>query len=421
MNEMNPNGKTIPFAPVEPEIDVADRKAYYEAIAPLRTWVEIQLDAIPHNVEEVRKLSGPTRIIGIVKADAYGHGAVQCAKELQKCGVSFFAVACIDEAIELRNAGIEDRILILGYTPTTRFGDLLGFDLIQSALSLEYATKLSEYAMMKNAKASVHVKADTGMNRTGILYEEGARHYQEFCDVFELPGLQIEGMFSHFPVSDDLGYESREFTRSQMKLFNELTSRLKEDGYNPGECHIQNSYGILNYGNAGYDYCRPGLLYMGVTSDDTIPIASQPDFIPILSLKTKVSLVKTIPDQATVSYGRHYKAEGPRRIASLAIGYADGFSRACSNKFVEVSIRGHRVPLVGNICMDQCMADITDYPDIEEGDVAVLVGKDGDNLLKVDEISRAAQTINNETLSAFTRRVQHVYLRDASLVQKDAK
>lgn len=388
----------------------SDPEALKAATAPLRAWAEINLDAIAHNMDEVRRICPNTKVIGIVKADAYGHGSVPCTKALQKAGVSYFAVACLDEAVTLRKAGIEDPILILGYTPPARFDDLIRYDLIQSALSLDYARKLDEYGAAHGVKPRVHVKADTGMNRTGILYEDGAMHYHQFRELFELENLAIEGLFSHFPVSDDLAFEQREFTRHQMELFNDLTARLKNDGFDPGVCHIQNSYGILNYGDCGYDYCRPGLLYMGVTSDDSVPIASQPDFIPILSLKAKVTLVKTIPDGSTVSYGRHYTANGERKIASLSIGYADGLSRACSNKNLMISINGHLVPLVGNICMDQCMADVTGCDGIQEGDTAVIVGVDGDNRLTVDEISRLSGTINNETLSTLMSRISRIYL-----------
>ncbi len=378
----------------------------------LRTWEEVDYDAIEHNVREIEKLIGKTKVMGIVKADAYGHNAVRCAKALEQAGIDFFAVACLAEAIELREAGIEEPILILGYTPPASFDQLIEYDLIQSLLSLDYAKKYAAYCLEHGVKGKGHVKVDTGMNRTGILYQPGARHYDQIKEVYGLDGLDVSGIFSHFPVSDDLGFESRTFTRQQIDLFEEVISRLKEEGIDPGLRHIQNSYGILNYFDLGYDYARPGLLYMGVTSDDQVPIASRPDFIPIMSLKTKVTLVKTIPIGATVSYGRHYTAEEPRKIASLAIGYADGLPRACSNRDLEISIRGHRVPIVGNICMDQCMADITGFDDIQEGDIATIVGKDGDQVMTVDQISRLAGTINNETLCAFSKRVPRLDKKD---------
>lgn len=375
----------------------------------LRAWTEVDCSKIEHNVKEIQKLVGATKIMGIVKADAYGHGAVACAKALEKAGIDFFGVACLDEALELRKAGIEEPILILGYTPPAAFDKLVEYDLVQSLLSQEFAQKLSDYAVQNAVTIRGHVKADTGMNRTGVLYQDGAKDYEGIKAIYQMPNLSVEGIFSHFPISDDLGFESREFTRHQIELFEELCRRLKKDGIDPGLRHIQNSYGILNYKDLGMDYCRPGLLYMGVTSDDEIPIASSPDFEPILALKAKVTLVKTIPAGSSVSYGRHYRVSEPRKIASLSIGYADGLFRAVSNKDLMVSIRGHLVPLVGNICMDQCMADITGYDDIAEGDTAVLIGQDGANTVTADAISRKAGTINNETLSTLSKRLSRLY------------
>lgn len=374
----------------------------------LRTWAEIDYDAIAHNVDEVQKLVGDTKIMGIVKANAYGLGAVQCARALEEAGVDFFAVATIDEAIELRQAGLNKPLLILGYTSPARAQQLLDYDLIQTIVSLEYAQDLSDFALSQQRQIRGHVKLDTGMNRTGILFQPQHKDQQQLLDVYRQPGLQIEGIFSHFPVSDDLEEESMSFTRRQISLFREALSLLEENGIHPGLRHIQNSYGILNYLDLGMDYCRPGLLYMGVTSDDAIPIVSEPDFIPIMELKTHVSMVKTIPAGATVSYGRHYKADQPRRIASLCIGYADGLPRACSNQNMSVLLHGKRAPIVGNICMDQCMVDVTEIPEVKQGDVAVLVGRDGEECITVDEITRHAGTINNETLTRLTARVPRI-------------
>ncbi len=380
----------------------------FDPTADKRAWAEVDYQAIAHNIAETQKLIGDTKIMGIVKADAYGHGAVACAKALRACGIDFFAVACLQEAQELREAGIEEPILILGYTPPASFAELARLDLTQSLLSNDYAKKLATFGQEYDIDMKGHVKVDTGMNRTGILYQEKAKDYEAILEVYRLQGLEVGGLFSHFPVSDDLGEENATFTKHQIELFEELCARLKNDGVDVGLRHIQNSYGILNYQDLGMDYCRPGLLYMGVTSDDSIPIVTQPQYIPILALKAKVTLVKTIPDGATVSYGRHYTAQGERKIASISIGYADGLSRACSNQNLMVSIRGHLVPLVGNICMDQCMADITGFDDIQEGDTVTIIGQDGKNICTVDQISRRAGTINNETLSCLTKRVLRI-------------
>lgn len=376
--------------------------------AGLRTWLEIDDSLVAHNLTETRKLIGDTKIMGIVKANAYGHGALTIARALKKEGVDFFGTATVEEAVELRQGGIEDPILILGYTPPASFGLLDQYGLTQSFLSLDYARKLSAWAKEHDTVIHGHVKVDTGMNRTGILFQDHVQHPEELLEVYALPHLSVEGIFSHFPVSDDLGEEPISFTRRQIDWFEKAIRTVEEAGYNPGLRHIQNSYGILNYGDLGCDYARPGLLYLGVTQDDSIPIASQPDFIPVLSWKTKVTLVKEIPAGASVSYGRNFIAETPRTIASLSVGYADGLSRACSNKNLEFLVRGHRAPVVGNICMDQCMIDVTGIEGVQEGDIVTLVGQDGEETVTVDEMSRKAGTINNETLTRITSRVPRI-------------
>lgn len=376
--------------------------------AGLRTWLEIDDSLVAHNLAEIRKLIGDTKIMGIVKANAYGHGALTIARALKKEGVDFFGVATVEEAVELRQGGIEDPILILGYTPPASFGLLDQYGLTQSFLSLDYARKLSAWAKEHNTVIHGHVKVDTGMNRTGILFQDHVQHPEELLEVYALPHLSVEGIFSHFPVSDDLGEEPVSFTRRQIDWFEKAIRTVEEAGYNPGLRHIQNSYGILNYGDLGCDYARPGLLYLGVTQDDSIPIASQPDFIPVLSWKTKVTLVKEIPAGASVSYGRNFTAKTPRTIASLSVGYADGLSRACSNKNLEFLVRGHRAPVVGNICMDQCMIDVTGIEGVQEGDIVTLVGQDKEETVTVDEMSRKAGTINNETLTRITSRVPRI-------------
>lgn len=371
----------------------------------MRAWVEIDLNSIPHNLDEVQKLVGDTKIMGIVKADAYGHGAVACSKKMEEWGVDFFAVSNLDEARELRDGGITSDILILGYTDPAKAQELIDLDLVQTVVDRNYAVKLNESAPKP---VRVHVKADTGMNRIGLSWQDEKKDLDGFLEVYSLPNLKTEGLFTHFPVSDDLGEDPMAFTRHQIELYNELVDVLRSHGIDVGLRHIQNSYGILNYGDLGMDYCRPGLLYQGVTSDDTVPIKSDPDFIPIMSLKTTVSMVKDVLPGQSVSYGRNFTATQPTRIASTTIGYADGLPRLCSNKGLEVLIHGQRAPIVGNICMDQCMVDVTGIDGVKAGDVVTVIGKDGDETVTVDEISRLAHTINNETLTRFNTRMPKV-------------
>lgn len=373
-----------------------------------RAWCEIDYDAIAHNVDEVRKLIGNTKIIGIVKANAYGLGAVECSRALQKAGIRFFGVSSVDEAVELRENGIEDDILILGYTPPEHFGKLVRYGLIQSLVSNAYAHKLEEYAAAGNATIRAHAKLDTGMNRTGIIYQPDHKHFDELKDVYHLDHIRVEGIFSHFPVSDDLNEDAVAFTKRQIELFDEAIERLKAENIDPGARHIQNSYGILNYMDLGYDYCRPGLLYMGVTSDDEVEIQSAPDFIPILSIYANVSVVKWLKPGETVSYGRHFKAEKPTKVATVSIGYADGLPRILSNQGLKVRVNGVLCELIGNICMDQCMVDVTDVENVQEGDVVCFIGEG----LTVDRITRAAHTINNETLTSIAARMPRLEKRN---------
>lgn len=283
--------------------------------------------------------------------------------------------------------------------------------IIQSLCSYDYALKLNAYAKANGIVLSCHCKVDTGMNRTGVLYQKEEKNFDQIQAEYQMSNLSVEGIFSHFPVSDDLSSDSKAFTCEQIRLFREVLSRLKELGIDPGLTHIQNSYGILNYGDLGFDYCRPGLLYMGVTSDDQVPILSKPKFQAILSLYANVSVVKTLQKGMTVSYGRHYRVEKPTKVATISIGYADGLPRLASNQDLKVLIHGKACPIIGNICMDQCMVDVTEIENVQEGDVVCLIGMQGDACVTVDEITRKAHTINNETLCALATRVPRLKKR----------
>lgn len=376
-----------------------------------RAWAEIDYEAIAHNCDEIKKLVGSTKIMGIVKANAYGLGDIQCAKALRAWGADFFGVSSIDEALHLRENGIEEQILVLGYTPEEHFHYLHEEKIVQSLCSYDYALKLNAYAKEKGIVISCHCKVDTGMNRTGVLYQEQEKNFEQIQSEYQLSNLSVEGIFSHFPVSDDLSPVSKDFTLKQIQLFKEVLQRLEALGIDPGLTHIQNSYGILNYGDLGFDYCRPGLLYMGVTSDDAIPILSKPNFIPILSLYANVSVVKTLEKGMTVSYGRHFTVEKPTKVATVSIGYADGLPRLVSNQGLQVLIHGQACSIIGNVCMDQCMVDVTDIENVQEGDVVCIIGMQGNACVTVDEITRKAHTINNETLCALAARVPRLKKR----------
>lgn len=375
-----------------------------------RAWVEIDLSKIAHNVEEVRNLIPSTsKIMGIVKANAYGHGDIACTKELVRCGIDFFGVSSVDEAIALREAGIEANILILGYTPPLHIHLIMEYDLIQTILSLNYAQKINDWCKQHECVMKGHVKLDTGMSRLGVVIQKHEYHIDEVKSIYHMPYIDVCGIFSHFSVSDLLDDVNKAFTDEQVQMFEKALQDLKADGIDVGLRHIQNSYGILNYPDLAYDYVRPGLLYMGATSDDAVAINSNPDFWPIMQLKANVSLVKTIQPGVSVSYGRNFQSESPRRIATISIGYADGYPRNVSNRGSRVLIHGEFAPIIGNICMDQMMIDISDIDDVVEGDVVTLIGTDGEHTIKVDELSRLAGTINNETFCWISSRVPRIY------------
>lgn len=376
-----------------------------------RCWAEIDTSKIQHNVEEMRKLlPEKTKIMGIVKANAYGHGDIRITKELVKCGIDFFGVSSIDEALRLRKAGIQENILVLGYTPSEHFHYLHEEDIIQTLISKDYAEKLNAYCAAQDVQVRAHVKVDTGMSRLGIQCKDCQWDIQDVIALYHLSNIQTEGIFSHFSVSDCLDSEDdAAYTKRQIELFDQVLKELADAGIEPGIRHLQNSYGILNYPELQYDYVRPGLLHLGVTSDDQVAIKTKPDFQPIMTWKANVSYVKTIEKGCCVSYGRHYTAPSKRCIATVSVGYADGFPRSVSNQGKEVLLHGQRATIIGNVCMDQMMIDVTDIKDVKEGDEVILFGYDGDVLLSVDELSRMCHTINNETLCWIAARVPRIY------------
>lgn len=376
-----------------------------------RCWVEIETDKIRHNVEEIHKMiPKTTKIMAIVKANAYGHGDIRISEELIKCGIDFFGVSSIDEALNLREAGIKEQILVLGFTPLEHLHYLHEYDIIQTLISKSYAEALSAYAQKQQVTLRAHVKVDTGMSRLGIQCKDECWDIEDVKAMYHLPLIQVEGIFSHFSVSDVLNQEEDvAFTKHQITLFDRVLSELKADGIQVGLTHLQNSYGIINYPELHYDYVRPGLLHLGVTSDDEVATIQHPDFQPIMTWKANVSYVKWIEAGCSVSYGRHYRSTKRRKIATISCGYADGYPRCVSNQGMEVLIHGQRATILGNVCMDQMMIDVTEVDDVKAGDEVVLFGTDGAAALSVDELSRKCHTINNETLCWITARVPRIY------------
>ena len=365
-----------------------------------KTWAEISLDAIRHNYLEVRKVVGQdTGIAAVVKADAYGHGAVPVARMFQQLGARYLAVSSLDEAMQLRAAGISAPILILGWTPPEHAEVLRGERITQAIFSLEQARALAEHlSSPADQPLLVHIKVDTGMSRLGFpaCKESGAFIHQ----VNLLPGLKIEGIFTHFAVSD---LPDDPFTTEQFQRFLETIRAAEALGTRFELRHCANSGAIIDFPETHLDMVRPGIILYGLQPDrKTLPF----DLRPAMTFKTTVSQVHEVAAGATVSYGRTYRCETPRRIAVLCAGYADGLMRLLSGR-LQFRIGEYTVPQVGRICMDMCMADVTGT-DVESGDTAVIFGNDP----TATDLAERIGTISYELVCQISKRVPRIYLQN---------
>ena len=368
-----------------------------------RTWAEISLDNIQHNYKELRRNIGSARFLGVVKADAYNHGAVKVASLLQSLGCDYLATATIFEALELRESGINLPILILGYTPPDYADRLIKNDLTQSISSLQMGIDMSRAAEAAGGKVKTHIKIDSGMGRFGFSCVLGQDHVREILEVMNQPGLYIEGVFTHFAVSE---IQDPTYTREQFNSFLSLVNSLEsQSGKSFKIKHCSNSGATLKYDDMRLDMVRPGIALYGCAPGDSLEGF---DLRPAMELKTRVVSVKTVPAGGSISYGRTYTAKQDRQIAVIPIGYADGLHRVLSNK-LEVLIHGKRAPQVGNICMDLCMIDVTEIPDVSVGDIVTIFGRDGDNFIPVEDLAEKASTISYEMLCSLKGRVPKVY------------
>ena len=369
-----------------------------------RTWLEIHLDNLTHNVKEIRaRLPENCRYMGVVKANAYGHGALQVAGSLVEAGCDYLAVACLDEAMTLRQGGIDAPILILGYTAPEYAGLLAENHISQTISSLDMAAAFSE--RLHGQSLTCHLKLETGMGRTGFR-TESPEEMEQASTALSLPGLDFEGVFTHFAVSDEPAETA--FTEMQYQRFTGAYAALERLwGRRFAIHHCANTGAVINYPQYALDMVRPGLATYGL-----YPAAETGalELRPVMEMKTRVTQITSHEAGDTISYGRKFRAEKPMRIAVLSIGYADGLFRGLSGK-MEVLIRGHRVRQIGRICMDMCMADVTDFPDIRTGDVVTIFGRDGEESISADALAETLDTISYEILCAVSPRVPHVYVK----------
>ena len=376
-----------------------------------RVLALIDLDALAFNIKNIRsRTKRGTGIIGIIKADAYGHGSVETAEVLLENGADWLAVAVVDEALNLRRNGIEAPVLLLGYTPELRLEDVINNGFIQTVYSYYIAQKLSKAAVKLGKTAVVHIKIDTGMGRIGYRVNEDSAN--EIVEISKLPNIEVNGMFTHFSTADEA---DKTYTCSQFDKFIKMDSMLKDRGLNIPVRHASNSAGIMDFDNMMLDMVRPGIILYGEYPSDEVKKENLM-LKPVMSVKTHVSYVKTVEVGDYVSYGREYQAPGRRIIATIPVGYADGFIRAYS-KGGRVLIRGQYAPIIGRICMDQFMVDVTDINDVEINDEVVLMGRQGSNEISADDIAAVLKTINYEVFCTLSKRVPRQYLKDGKAVK----
>lgn len=364
--------------------------------------MEVFADALRHNFEVVRFLVGRKRdILAVIKADAYGHGAVRAAGIYRELGCGHFAVARLCEALELREAGITEDILILGQEPESSAKAVVEYGLTCTCAELSFARELSREAASRGRRAKVHIKVNTGMGRLGFLPEDMGRAAEE---LFSLPGLDVEGAFTHFAVADE---ERRDYTDMQFERLGRALSLLEDKGRTLRMRHACNSAGILSHPDKYLDAVRPGIMLYGVS-----PVKRLPEAVTLRSTFAFKSAVVSLHDAAPssgIGYGLRYITRGRERIAIVPVGYADGWSRTLSGK-TSVLIRGRRCPAVGSICMDQMMVDVTDLDHVELGDEVVLIGRQGEAEITVQEVAELRETIPYEIPLSLSRRVPRVYL-----------
>ena len=368
-----------------------------------RSWVEVDLGHFAANWAEMKRLAGPgVKILQVVKADAYGHGAIEISNAALRNGAAFLGVANADEGVQLRVSGISAPILILSPATGSEIDQIIKYNLTPSVSDLGFARELQAKAHKAGIKASLHVEVDTGMGRGGTIQSEARRVIRE---ITSLPDLNLEGIFTHFAESEILSY----YNPLQWKAFQEVLGELEKEGIRIPLRHISNSGAILNYPNYHLDMVRPGIVSYGIyPSPETRQIAS---LAPVMSFKTRVVLVKEFPEGYSIGYCRTFITRRPTRIATIPVGYGDGFDLLLSNQG-EALIRGKRIPIAGRISMDMCTLDVSGIPECAVGDEVVLMGEQGGERITADEIAAKTRSISYEVLCALGKRAPRIFLKE---------
>ena len=374
-----------------------------------RTQARIDLDAVEYNCSNVRaKLPDDCKLLGVIKADAYGHGAVELAHLLdEKC--DFFGVACIEEAVELKKSGVKAPVLILGYVDSNVYDLVVKYDVRIPIFSMESAVALSNEAVRQGKTVPFHFCIDTGMSRIGFQVNEQSA---DVCkEITLLPNIEAEGLFSHFATADEADLTKAKAQREKYKAFVKM---LEDRGVNIPVKHLNNSAGIMNF-DEYFDMCRMGIILYGLYPSEEVD-KSLLDIKPVMSWLTHITHIKTLEPGREISYGGTYKTTEPRVIATIPVGYADGYPRCLSNKG-RVIINGQYANIVGRVCMDQFMVDVTDVKGVDLNSTVTLVGRDGDACLSMEEVSNSAHSFNYELPCRVARRVPRVYYKNGEIVK----
>lgn len=367
-----------------------------------RSWIEINTKNLEYNINQIKQIiPKTTQIMAVVKANAYGHDSIIISKKLQEIGINDFAVATLPEAIKLRENNITGNILILGYTEPEELQKVIDNNIMQTIVDNDYAKSVLKTNL--HGKLKCHVKINTGMNRIGEFYDD----FTALSEIYQNPALQIEGTFTHLCVSDSDKIEDINFTKEQINRFDKAIEFIKNQGLNPGKLHTQASYGTINYTNCKYDYVRMGILMYGINASYDCYNKYNVDFKPVMAVKSKVTSIKYINPEETVSYGRTFKADNKIKIASVGIGYADGVPRALSNILI-VKINNKKYHQIGRICMDQLMIEINDENPIAIGDEVILIDPNESKDLTLEDWAKLTNTITDEIICQFTTRLKRI-------------
>ena len=391
-----------------------------------RLWAEINLDRLADNLKKIKaNVADGASVMAIVKADAYGHGVLNVVKTFSECGVDYLGVAMVDEGIQLRKHGVDKPILILGYTDECRLADVINYDLTQTVYDVDYAARISRIADLMGKDARIHIKVDTGLSRIGFVTDDTKETAERIVDdirtIADMPMIEVEGIFSHFAVSDEGGEDNIEFTKKQFGRFKTVCDLARERGIDIKYRHMANSGAVLNYKEFHLDMVRPGIILYGLypdgsTTDDNGQHPSGVSLEPAMEVKAHVTMVKKVPAGSAVSYGRTYVTKKETTIATVPVGYADGYLRSYAGKAYMI-IKGQKFPVIGRICMDQCMVDVTESKvPIEVNDVVTIIGRDGDCCVKADDLAAWQESINYEVVCLIGKRVPRVFIKDGKTV-----